>query len=51
MFWEPLSAIGPLSGQTWLNPGYLVLCVDTRENPGGKNKIMTLAIDALKTKT
>ena len=41
MFWEPFDVIEPLSGQTRLNPGRHVLCADTQENPGGKNRIMT----------
>jgi hypothetical protein len=29
-------------GSCWLGPGYPVLCADTRENPVGKNGVMTL---------
>ena len=31
-------------GSNWLSLGHLVLAVDTRENPGGKNRIMTNVI-------
>ena len=41
MFWESLSATGPLSGQTRLSSGCLVLRANTQENPGGKNRVMT----------
>ena len=43
MFWEPLSVVGPLLGQTWLSPGYLVLRVNAWENPGCKNRVMIVA--------
>jgi hypothetical protein len=29
-------------GSTLLGSGYLVLCADTRENPGGKNRVITV---------
>ena len=31
-------------GFDWFGPGCLVLCVDTREIPGGKNRVMTVAL-------
>jgi hypothetical protein len=34
IWWVPV-------GSDWLGLGYLVLHADTRENPGGKNRVMT----------
>ena len=34
IWWVPV-------GLEWLGPDYLILRVDTRENPGGKNRVMT----------
>ena len=31
-------------GSCWLGPGCPVLCVDTRENPVGKNGVMTESV-------
>ena len=42
MFWESFDVIEPLLGRTRLNPSCLVLRADTRENPGGKNKVMAI---------
>jgi hypothetical protein len=39
-FWEYLMWRGVV-GSCWLGPGCPVLCADTRENPGGKNGVMT----------
>ena len=44
MFQEPLSATGPLSSQTRLSLGCLILRVDTQENPRGKNRVMIVLL-------
>jgi hypothetical protein len=41
MWWVPV-------GSDWLGPGYLVLRADTRENPGGKNRVMTTCLKCAK---
>ena len=41
MFWESLNTTEPLSGRTWLSSGCFVLRADTRENSGGKIKVMS----------
>jgi hypothetical protein len=41
MWWVPV-------GSNRLGPGCLVLCADTRENPGGKNRVMTKIIISCK---